>query len=464
MKCYHCGTQLSGGTTCPKCGADVSAYKAAVYASNAYYNRGLEKAQVRDLTGAVESLRTSLMYNKNNIKARNLLALIYCEMGDVVEALSEWVISKNIKPEKNIAGSYITRIQSNQAKFEATTQNIKKFNVALAAAKDGNTDIAVIQLKKVTTQNPKFIKAQLLLALLYMQEREFGRARKCLNTVLKSDVNNTFARRYLRELKGFESSKSNEAQDSFLPKHRQKNIESQPLNGNDVIMPHSSYKEPSNGAITIINILVGAVIGAALIWFLITPARYKGLTNDYNQSILEYSEKLSNGNAELNSLTKQLQDVTAERDALNEKLQSISGVDGNNKLLTAVIDAANAYIANEPTKAAKYLVDIDVSALPSDNAKSLYNTIAAATTATAANELYNTGYSNYAKGKYSQAVEDLTVAYKLDSTKVDAAYYSAKAYVALDQVDNAKKYYQYIVTNFPTSRYISEATTYVSTH
>ena len=109
-------------------------------------------------------------------------------------------------------------------------------------------------------------------------------------------------------------------------------------------------------------------------------------------------------------------------------------------------------------------MDIDVSALPSDNAKSLYNTIAAATTATAANELYNTGYSNYAKGKYSQAVEDLTVAYKLDSTKVDAAYYSAKAYVALDQVDNAKKYYQYIVTNFPTSRYISEATTYVSTH
>lgn len=464
MKCYYCGAQLTKSLICPKCSADMSSYKAVVHASNAYYNLGLEKAKIRDLTGAIENLKTSLMYNRDNIKARNLLALVYCETGDVVEALSEWVISKNIKPEGNPAGSYISRIQSSQAKFEAATQNIRKYNVALAAAREGNTDTAAIQLKKVIAQNPKFIKAQQLLALLYIKEKEFARAKKCLNTVLKTDINNTLARRYLLEIEELESEKAKAAQDSFLPKRKAKNSEAQPLNGNDVIMPHSSYKEPSNGAITIINILVGVVIGAALIWFLITPARYKGLTRDYNQSILEYSEKLSGGNAEINSLTKQLQDVKAERDALSERLESISGADGNNRLLTAVIDAADAYIANEPTKAAKFLIDIDVSKLPSDNAKSLYNTIAAATTLTAANDLYNTGYLNYTRGRYEQAVEDLIVAYKLDSTMVNAAYYSAKSYVALDKVEDAKKYYQYIVTNFPTSRYISEATTYVSTH
>jgi tetratricopeptide (TPR) repeat protein len=435
-----------------------------VRASAIYYNKGLEKASVRDLTGAVESLRMSLSINRNNIDARNLLALVYCEMGDVVEALSEWVISKNIRPENNVAGSYITKIQSNQARFEAMTQTIKKYNVALAAAKEGNLDMAVIQLKKVTTQNPGFVKAQLLLALLYMKEKEPARAKKCLNAVLKVDVNNTTARRYQREIKMLENDISTQGQDTFLPRRKQKETEQQPLNGNDVIMPHSSYKEPSNGAITIITLLAGVVLGAAIIWFLITPARYKGLTSEYNASVLEYSEKLSNGNAELNTLTRQLQDVTAERDALNEKLESISGVDGNNRLLTLVIDAANAYIANEPTKAAKVLVDVDVSSLPSDNSKALYNTIAAATTQTAATELYNSGYASYSRAHYSEAVEDLEVSYKLDSTKVDAAYYCAKSYVALDQVDNAKKYYQYIVNNFPTSRYISEATTYVTTH
>ena len=53
-------------------------------------------------------------------------------------------------------------------------------------------------------------------------------------------------------------------QDLFLPKRKEKEIDKKPLSGNDVILPKSSYKEPSNGAITIINVLVGVVIGAAL--------------------------------------------------------------------------------------------------------------------------------------------------------------------------------------------------------
>ncbi len=34
--------------------------------------------------GAIESLKTSLKFNKLNIDARNLLGLIYFEMGEVV--------------------------------------------------------------------------------------------------------------------------------------------------------------------------------------------------------------------------------------------------------------------------------------------------------------------------------------------------------------------------------------------
>ncbi len=62
--------------------------------SDKYYNIGLDKAKVRDLTGAVESLKLSLAVDKNNVQARNLLGLVYCEMGDIVEALTQWVVSK----------------------------------------------------------------------------------------------------------------------------------------------------------------------------------------------------------------------------------------------------------------------------------------------------------------------------------------------------------------------------------
>ena len=95
MICYHCGCNLTAHDFCTNCGVDVGLYKKIMAVSNLYYNEGLEKAGVRDLSGAIVSLRQSLKFNKNNIEARNLLGLVYFEMGEVVSALGEWVISKN---------------------------------------------------------------------------------------------------------------------------------------------------------------------------------------------------------------------------------------------------------------------------------------------------------------------------------------------------------------------------------
>ena len=100
MFCYNCGCRLSEHDFCTSCGVDVARYKKIMSIANMYYNDGLAKAKVRDLTGAITSLRQCLKFNKNHIEARNLLGLVYFEMGEVVAALSEWVISKNLKPEK----------------------------------------------------------------------------------------------------------------------------------------------------------------------------------------------------------------------------------------------------------------------------------------------------------------------------------------------------------------------------
>ena len=47
-----------------------------VYQSNYWYNDGLGKARIRDLSGAITSLRKSLQYNRENVTARNLLGLV----------------------------------------------------------------------------------------------------------------------------------------------------------------------------------------------------------------------------------------------------------------------------------------------------------------------------------------------------------------------------------------------------
>ena len=181
MICYNCGCRLSEKNFCTGCGADVTLYKQIMYASNRFYNEGLEKAQVRDLSGAIHCLRESLKLNKNHIDARNLLGLVYFECGEVVAALSEWVISKNIRSEKNIADDYINMIQNNPGRLETFNQTVKKYNQALAYCQQDSLDLAIIQLKKVLSMNPRFLQAHQSLALLYINSQEWETAKKELD-------------------------------------------------------------------------------------------------------------------------------------------------------------------------------------------------------------------------------------------------------------------------------------------
>ena len=192
MKCPRCDANITDDAeVCNFCGQDLDMIHYVRRISNAYYNMGLEKAQVRDLSGAVLVLKKSLEFHKYNTSARNLLGLVYNEMGETVAALSEWVLSRYLQPEHNRAEYYINVIQRNQTALDAVNQTIKKYNSALSAAKGGNEDLAVIQLKKVVSLNPKFVRAHQLLALLYMKSRDYAKAAKCLKRARRIDFNNT---------------------------------------------------------------------------------------------------------------------------------------------------------------------------------------------------------------------------------------------------------------------------------
>ena len=132
-------------------------YKKILRTSNYYYNEGLARANVRNLSGAIESLNKSLRYNKMNIQARNLLGLVYFEVGETVSALSEWVISRSLQNEENDAERYLNAIQKNSAKLETINQTIKKYNQALQYCRQNSQDLAAIQLKKVLSLNPRLV-------------------------------------------------------------------------------------------------------------------------------------------------------------------------------------------------------------------------------------------------------------------------------------------------------------------
>lgn len=462
MRCYRCNSPLTDEDFCVKCGADVTVYKMVAKTSNSYYNLGLAKAQVRDLTGAVNCLKTSLRLNKNNIKARNLLGLVYFEMGEIVEALTQWVISKNLKPEKNAASVYIRKIQSNQNKFEAMNQTIKKFNQALKHAKTQNYDLAVIQLKKILATNPRMIKAQQLLALLLMKDGDYARARKYLKQSLRIDKNNTISQKYLYEIELQEYELAKENTDTFLPKKKKNITDNKPLSGNDIIVPPTTYKEPSNGAITVINILIGVLIGAAIIWFLIMPARLQSQMQSYNKTLADYSSQLSDSNAEVTSLKSQVDKLTTENAELKQATENVGITVENVQYYDAIIAGAYAYMTGDKTQAAEAVVDVDMTAVTSQTAINIYNTIKSECFADAATALYEKGFEAYNGNEYSSAVAALERCVKLNPEYVEAIYYLAGSYNALKETDKAKEYYQQIVDNYPDSFYANDARAYLA--
>ena len=57
-----------------------------------------------------------------------------------------------------------------------------------------------MQLEKVVSLNPKFIRSYQLLALLYIQEDRLEAAKKSLRSAAKIDADNTITLRYQKEV------------------------------------------------------------------------------------------------------------------------------------------------------------------------------------------------------------------------------------------------------------------------
>lgn len=304
--------------------------------ANSYYNLGLEKAGIRDLTGAVVCLKKSVHFNKYHIDARNLLGLIYYEMGEVAQALVQWVISSNFQPAKNRATYYLEEIQGKPGRLEVTSQNVKKYNQALIHAQNGSDDLAVLQLTRVVEVNPQFVKAHLVLALLYMNREDYTKAGRSLYKVLQIDKNNPKAQWYMSIVKantGKADIEKKKLKNAFS--HRQ-------MQDDDIIIP-PTYKE-NTGWQTVLNIIAGLVLGTAAFFFLIMPANTRALNQLHNQELLKMSEQLNQKNLEIDALEEQMALYQEERDTAQQSLQSI--VDSNGGELSQyqqVISILKAY-------------------------------------------------------------------------------------------------------------------------
>lgn len=451
MICYRCGGDAGRNDICPHCNADIKIFQKVERASNSYYNDGLQKAQVRNLSGAIISLRQALKLYKYNTQARNLLGLVYYEMGEVVDALSEWVISANYKPEDNLAINYLREIKENRSQLDAVNQTIKKYNQALLYCRQDSRDLAIIQLKKVLSLNPKLVKGHQLLALLYMQEKQPEKAKRALRDAGRIDTDNTTTLRYLKEVNRQlkEKGKDNKPKNDDLISYQ---------SGNETIIMPKRFRESSLGG-TLGYILIGLIVGVAATVFLIVPGVKSKIKEDAKNSLLDANDTISNNAITISDLERQIEDLQNQIDESESK-------DSEEKAKTAAYeDLLNAYVAytsEDTVSAGSYLEKIDSSML-SGQALETYNTINDSVSATYLEDLYNEAYGYYTAYDYENAAKSFQKIVDQDGSYRDgsAAYYLAQSYRKLEKMEDAKKYYQYILDNYPGTEKANTAANYV---
>ena len=370
-RCINCGAPVSTNGYCTECRLPDSFLQKAHNTSVYHYNIALDKAKIRDISGAIESLRTSLRYDKKNIEARNLLGLMYYETGEMVNALNHWVMSINIDPRNNIAVRFLKSVRDDNKQLGEADNIAKMFNTALEYAEGHSFDLAVIQLRRCISVNKHFVKAYLLLGLIEYEQGRIGKAKKTISRGLTIDRYNPTAMRYLREMGESEGdiirNKDEAGEDELFDgdyygvsaatedgKRPARKIELPERQKSGESTLNRRYRRLSRARMSNVYVLIGVLIGIAVFYLLIVPVKDKNRKRDISKMEASYSEKLASKNAEADNLIREKDALQSEIDGYKEnetKLNDdITGLEKKIKDLQALVAEYKDKLPDENTE------------------------------------------------------------------------------------------------------------------
>lgn len=461
MKCPNCNSNVTS-TMCRNCGLDLDLYDKAAEVSRALYNKGLELANRRRLSDAVDTLLKSVEFDKKNSTARNLLGLCYFNCGKINEALKEWVISTSYNKKDNLADYYLEIFQENSRQMQKYDDSAHMYNQAIAALHQKSDDIAIIQLKKAVEYNPNFIDALNLLCLCYLNLNDRLKAGACIDRVLEIDVNNKTALSYYRQLY------PNRNPSSFLtrfdsPQNR--------VGRNTSVEPALSGK--TGGKIDrqltaglpisqFISFAIGAMCMFAVIYILILPSRIHSYENEAaemklskEQLELIYETDIGQRDGKIEALEKELETQKSQ----NEKLMNDIDIQAR----VQKINVASGYLQqNQPEDAVNYLETVETAGLPAE-AIETYNYIIETAYPLIEADYYGQGVAAYNAKNYedSEVFLKKSINYaRADSKTVGDAYYflGRIAELAGDN-DIARQYFEIVVNGYDNAKYYNTAKT-----
>ena len=447
MICYKCGASSGELRKCPSCGTDLRAYRMFMGISDVLYNRAVYQARENDISDAIKTLNLALKYNKININARNLLGLMYYRRGEVTEAVRQWLISRGFQPEDNLAIHFLDETDSDTRERVKLSSIAQNYNQVITHLNTGAYDLAALQVKKVVGICPNHVKARQIQALLFLREGKYDRAIKTLTQANRIDSSDDSTQLYLREARS--------------RKNREKNkIDAIEMKSGDqtIIQPRHTITQGVIGVI--LNLVIGILIGAALVWYIIVPTVRKNLAANANEQLLQANDTISTRNQQITTLEDEISDLEEQLKKEKNKNEDSDKLKATYDALTA---AFSAYAQGDYETASVTVQSVDRDLL-TDSGRQALDYLSENVVNTYLKGLYEEADYYYEGQNIYEALKryDTIVALAEDFDDGNALYKLAQCYRKSQDFTNAVKYYTRVKQLFPDTEIAESSKIYIS--
>ena len=400
------------------------------------YNKAIECCNEDRITEAIVALRESLEFDKKNIDARNLLGLCYFRLGRVADALIEWTISYKLKRTDNIAVDYIAELESAK-EANAMYDAITKYNEALSFANQGNTDMAILNLKKALEKNKGLVEAINLLSLCYIERGRESEAFKLAEKVLKIDKTNSIALRYYQLIKP-------KKRIFFKPK-----------------LTDSKSKQRKSGNLS--YFFGGIAVSAIILGCMGLPAVVKNFNNKYDKLQVEFNVLQNNMNTEIENRTATINRLTEENEDLRSKLHTADNQELQQRV-KLLADIQNYYNEGSVEEASEKLIALSTVGF-SQEVLNQYSSLCKTVLPAAASQYFSEGKRASSNGNYASAKDYFNKAIKCtgegDEVRYSSMYQLGR--IADEEGDKtaALNYFKTVAEKHPVQSIKNEAQRYL---
>ena len=312
------------------------------------------------------------------------------------------------------------------------------------------------------------VKAYQLQALLRMRKKKYAAARKILERAQAVDAGNPTTIAFMTAVKSqiHEEEKdltAGELKNKRLQEDSQEEPRS-PLSGDDVIIPKSTFRDYNPATLAVIQILIGFLVGAALIFFVVVPAKTNAVRNETSAQQAELKSQLSAVMEENAQLSADLAGLRTEAENArsaaenSDNAQDASDVQtpaASDKDVEILMEAYEKYQDGDVAGCGNLMYELQNPERFNGANKAVYDTIAY-TKDVVPDYWYNNAVKLFEDNNFEAALSEFTRVYDVANTTGESLYYMGLCYYNLDRNEEAAARFREYIDTFPEGPHVSE--------